>query len=251
MEQRVLIVEGDNEQRTLFAQWLAATGYQVQAVGDGAEALRLAVADPPQVVVVDTNIEDSALGAHQLCLQLKSHALTQTIPVVMITYQNRVTDILQGLEVGADHFLMKPFESEYFLNRLAQLFSGTSIAAAAAAAAAADVNQPLGRLIEIFNAVIWRQVVDIVGLPTLHLMIEQGQIRASFHGSYIQALTITETGLDATVALRLAAKYGGSQSEIATAFTTFTAVTLDILAKLTGDILIKGIRAEMLTRINR
>ncbi len=101
---RVLIVEDDPTVAEVVARYLLREGYQVEAVADGAVGLERALADPPDLVVLDLMLP--TLGGLELCRRLRAVA---PIPVIMLTARGEEADRIIGLELGADDYVAKPF----------------------------------------------------------------------------------------------------------------------------------------------
>ena len=101
----VLIVDDDEEIRDLLANYLAGFSIQAQAVGDGA-AMRSAMAENRfDAIILDLMLpgEDGL----SLCRQLRA---STDIPIIILTARGESTDRVVGLELGADDYVMKPFD---------------------------------------------------------------------------------------------------------------------------------------------
>ena len=101
---RVLIVEDDPNVSEVVARYLLREGYQVETVADGAEGLRRALAEPPDLVVLDLMLPN--LGGLELCRRLRKAV---PVPVIMLTARGEEADRIAGLELGADDYVAKPF----------------------------------------------------------------------------------------------------------------------------------------------
>ncbi len=104
MVARVLVVEDDPNVAEVVTRYLEREGYQVDAVADGAEALRRALADPPDLVVLDLMLP--SLSGLEVCRRLRASA---PVPVIMLTARGEEADRIAGLELGADDYMAKPF----------------------------------------------------------------------------------------------------------------------------------------------
>lgn len=100
---RVLVVEDDAALRDTLRTGLRAAGFDVTAVGLGADAVREADRYPPDVAVVDVNLPDDS--GFVVCVRLKERG----VMVIILTVRTAVDDRLHGFEVGADDYLGKPF----------------------------------------------------------------------------------------------------------------------------------------------
>lgn len=136
---RILVVDDDPALRELLTTYLAANGFAVEAVGDGA-AMRTALAGGlPDAIVLDLMLpgEDG--------LALTRAVRTQSnLPILMLSARGEEVDRVIGLEVGADDYLAKPFGPRELLARLRALLRRGQPAADAVAAAAATGQQHFG-----------------------------------------------------------------------------------------------------------
>jgi len=101
---RVLVVEDDPNVAEVVTRYLEREGYEVDAVADGAEGLRRALAAPPDLVVLDLMLP--SLSGVEVCRRLRAVA---PVPVIMLTARGEEADRIAGLELGADDYMAKPF----------------------------------------------------------------------------------------------------------------------------------------------
>jgi len=101
---RVLIVEDDPNVAEVVARYLAREGYEVEIVADGALGLERALADLPDLVVLDLMLP--SLDGLEVCRRLRAQA---PVPVIMLTARGEEADRIVGLELGADDYIAKPF----------------------------------------------------------------------------------------------------------------------------------------------
>jgi DNA-binding response OmpR family regulator len=101
---RVLVVEDDPNVAEVVTRYLEREGYEVDAVADGAEGLRRALAEPPDLVVLDLMLP--SLSGVEVCRRLRAVA---PVPVIMLTARGEEADRIAGLELGADDYMAKPF----------------------------------------------------------------------------------------------------------------------------------------------
>ena len=97
-----------------------AEGYRVLAAGDGAEALRIALADNPDLIIAD--IAMPGLDGWELCSQIRANPFTSFIPFVFLTAKTETPDRIKGLQMGADDYLTKPFEMAELIARVHLIF---------------------------------------------------------------------------------------------------------------------------------
>lgn len=103
----VLVVDDERDLRTLLEFNLRQAGYKVAQAATGAEALARARSLRPQVIVLDLNLPD--VSGTDVCRLLKSDEATRQIPILMLTARGSESDRIQGLELGADDYVGKPF----------------------------------------------------------------------------------------------------------------------------------------------
>lgn len=107
----VVLVADDNEDiRDLLATRLGSRGFEVITAPDGQAALDLALNERPAIAVLDWVMP--VIQGHELCVKLKADPRTSDIPVVMLTARGEEEDRLLGLDLGADEYVVKPFDIE-------------------------------------------------------------------------------------------------------------------------------------------
>jgi DNA-binding response OmpR family regulator len=122
---RILVVDDDPALRELLTTYLAANGFAVEAVGDGA-AMRAALAGGlPDAIVLDLMLP----GEDGLALTRAVRTLSN-VPILMLSARGEEVDRVIGLEVGADDYLAKPFGPRELLARLRALMRRSATPAA-------------------------------------------------------------------------------------------------------------------------
>jgi len=116
MAQRVLIVEDEPDIRDLLVFHLEREGYQVTQCRSGAEALRVARATPPDLVLLDLMLPE--MDGLEVCRRLRQEPATQALPIVMLTARGDEVDRVLGLELGADDYVVKPFSPRELVARI-------------------------------------------------------------------------------------------------------------------------------------
>src|ERR1700704_1114451 len=113
---RVLVVEDDDGIAQVLQRSLRMEGYEVKLAGDGVSALDLAHAYLPDLVILD-------LGLPKLDGVDVARTLRQTddVPILVLTARDAVESRVEGLDAGADDYLVKPFERQELLARLRAL----------------------------------------------------------------------------------------------------------------------------------
>ncbi len=121
MNERILIVEDEAPMRTALADLLTAEGYRVLTAADGATGLNRAREEKPDLVLLDVMMPK--LDGFGVCAGLRR--VDSTVPVLMLTAKGQVDDRVQGLDAGADDYLLKPFSTEELLARVRALLRRT------------------------------------------------------------------------------------------------------------------------------
>ena len=138
---RVLVVEDDPAIQELISLHLRLEGYGVVPSADGREALRLARAEPFDLIVLDIMLPGldgiSILGA------IRRDSANQATPILMLTARREETDKVLGLETGADDYLTKPFGIREFVARVHALQRRSGRAADVTSQAPAVTAGPL------------------------------------------------------------------------------------------------------------
>jgi len=114
MNPRLLIIEDERPMRTALADALAGEGYRVLTAADGQEGLDRALAEKPDLILLDLMMPK--LDGFTLCAELRR--LGRAVPVLMLTAKGQIEDRVKGLDAGADDYLVKPFSTEELLARV-------------------------------------------------------------------------------------------------------------------------------------
>ncbi len=121
---KVVVADDNADIRQLLATRLTTRGYEVIEAADGSEALAAIQEHRPDAVILDWVMP--VLPGHELCVQLKSDPGTARIPVMMLTARGSEQDRLLGLDLGADAYVVKPFDFAQVASLLAELIAGRS-----------------------------------------------------------------------------------------------------------------------------
>ena len=112
---RVLVVDDEPAVRTALERALRLEAYDVELAADGQEALdRLAEGSPPDAVVLDVAMPH--VDGLEVCRRLRDAG--DRTPVLMLTARDAIDDRVEGLDAGADDYLVKPFSSRELLARI-------------------------------------------------------------------------------------------------------------------------------------
>jgi two-component system phosphate regulon response regulator PhoB len=117
--QLILIVDDERDLRTLLDFNLKQAGFRTAQAQSGAEALARARALSPALVLLDLNLPD--LSGIDVCRLLKADEATRGIPILMLTARGAESDRILGLELGADDYVVKPFNVRELSLRVAAI----------------------------------------------------------------------------------------------------------------------------------
>jgi len=113
---RVLVVDDDTRIREVLRRQLSYEGYQVSLAADAREAFAQVAENPPDLVVLDWMLP--GMSGLEICRRIRQ---TDDMPILMLTAKGTLDDKVDGLDSGADDYLVKPFEAEELLARVRAL----------------------------------------------------------------------------------------------------------------------------------
>ena len=125
MSQKVLVVEDDNNIAELLRLYLQKDGFEVSHAADGGKAVEMAKEIQPDIVLLDIMLP--VMDGWQVCRELRK---TMKMPIIMLTAKGETEDKVSGLEMGADDYIVKPFEVKELLARVHAVLRCTSSACA-------------------------------------------------------------------------------------------------------------------------
>lgn len=120
MKERILIIEDEERILQFLRRGLTYEGYIVDTALNGSEGLAIAREYPPDLVILDWMLP--GMDGLEVCRRLRS---ASKVPILMLTAKDSVPDRVDGLDAGADDYLVKPFEFEELLARIRALFRRT------------------------------------------------------------------------------------------------------------------------------
>ncbi|MBW4442765.1 MAG: response regulator transcription factor [Plectolyngbya sp. WJT66-NPBG17] len=113
---KILIVDDDTALRTALIRYLEKRGYAVQDAASGIEGLSQFEQDPPDLVVSDVIMPK--MDGLEFCRRLRSLRAGQLVPFIFLSSRGEVEDRVQGHSIGADDYLIKPFEPRELLAKI-------------------------------------------------------------------------------------------------------------------------------------
>jgi two-component system, OmpR family, alkaline phosphatase synthesis response regulator PhoP len=114
--ERILVVDDEEDLLELVNYNLSKEGFRVRPVTSGEEALAEARETLPDLIVLDLLLP--AVDGLEVCRRLKSDPRTRHIPIIMLTAKSEESDMVAGLELGADDYVTKPFSPRVLLARV-------------------------------------------------------------------------------------------------------------------------------------
>ena len=121
MKPRILVVDDEPEAVELVEFNLKQAGYAVSTAVDGAEALKKARSQTPDLIVLDVMLPE--MDGFEICKTLRDEAPTARTPILMLTAKAAEIDRVLGLELGADDYLTKPFSPRELLLRIKKILA--------------------------------------------------------------------------------------------------------------------------------
>lgn len=121
---RILVVDDEEDILELVKYNLEREGYLVDCVETGEEAIERAIAIRPDGILLDLMLP--GVDGIEVCRELRKNPDTRTIPIIMMTAKGEESDVVSGLEVGADDYVPKPFSTKVLVARLRALLRRTA-----------------------------------------------------------------------------------------------------------------------------
>ncbi len=116
MSERVLLIDDDPDIVRHVTSILELEGYATKSALTAEEGLAVALSDPPDLILLDLSLDDGA--GLDVLTRLRTHPATTNVPLVLLTAASQVTDVVRGLDAGADDYINKPFAVDELLARL-------------------------------------------------------------------------------------------------------------------------------------
>jgi two-component system phosphate regulon response regulator PhoB len=160
MSPTILVVEDDPALAELLRYNLAREGFAVTTAADGDAALVTAEDSPPDLMVLDWMIP--GLSGIEVCRRLRRRDATRAMPIIMLTARGEETDRIEGLESGADDYMVKPFSPGELAARIRAVLRRTG----AVAGADTEVIEVGGVRLDLARHRVTRQGRDVHLGPT-------------------------------------------------------------------------------------
>ncbi len=117
--ENILVVDDEEDVLELVRYNLDKSGYQVETASSGEEALAKARRKLPDLVILDLMLP--GMDGLEVCKKLKNDAKTEGLPIIVLTAKGEETDVVTGLELGADDYVTKPFSPKVLIARVRRI----------------------------------------------------------------------------------------------------------------------------------
>ena len=118
---KILIAEDERDIRDLVAFTLRFAGHEVFAASNGQEALEMAPNVGPDLILMDVRMP--RMTGYEACKAMKADPNLKDSPVVFLSAKGQETEIQQGLEVGAEEYLLKPFAPDQLSGKIKEILA--------------------------------------------------------------------------------------------------------------------------------
>lgn len=115
-KEHIHVVEDEEDILELIKYNLSKEGYQVSSSTSGEDAIRAVESKPPDLILLDLMLPGA--DGFEVCRRLGNNPVTRDIPIVMLTAKGEESDIVTGLELGADDYITKPFSPKVLIARI-------------------------------------------------------------------------------------------------------------------------------------
>ena len=122
MGRKILVVEDDRNISDLIQMYLVKEGFDVRMAGDGGRAMEEFHREIPDLILLDIMLP--VMDGWTVCARIRE---TSKVPIIMLTAKSEVFDRIQGLEMGADDYIVKPFEMKELIARINAVLRRTEI----------------------------------------------------------------------------------------------------------------------------
>lgn len=114
--EKILVIEDDEDIQELVRYNLESDGYKVTCTPSGQDGLKIAESITPDLIILDRMLP--GMEGLDVCRALRAADKTKNIPVIMLTAKGEESDIVAGLELGADDYITKPFSPKILIARI-------------------------------------------------------------------------------------------------------------------------------------
>jgi two-component system, chemotaxis family, chemotaxis protein CheY len=117
---RVLVIDDSRAVRMVIGRIMRELGFEVHEAGNGREGLeQLGRMERPDVILVDWNMPE--VNGLEFIAAVRRNAAYEATPIIMVTTETEMNQVVRALETGASEYIMKPFTKDIILDKLAML----------------------------------------------------------------------------------------------------------------------------------
>jgi len=120
---KILIVDDDPDIRDVLKLTLSEENYEILEAGDGEEALKTIHDNQPDLILLDYKIPK--VDGREVCRRIKKDLLLRHLPIIMVTGKGDISDKVDGIDAGADDYIVKPFEPKELMARIRMILRHT------------------------------------------------------------------------------------------------------------------------------
>jgi len=121
MPSKILLIDDEVNITTMAGEALKQQGYEVVTASDGASGLKTAIAEKPDLIVLDRNMP--GMDGIEVCRKIRETESLMGVPVIFVTAKDEKREILDGLAEGANDYITKPFNIEELKESVKNLLS--------------------------------------------------------------------------------------------------------------------------------
>ncbi len=121
MSKRILVVDDESKIADVVKSYLEHSGYEVYTAFSGKHALDLFSEKNPDLIILDLMLPD--ISGEEICRRIRENS---TVPVIMLTAKVSDNEVINGLDIGADDYVLKPFSPKQLVARVAAVLRRTS-----------------------------------------------------------------------------------------------------------------------------
>ncbi len=125
MSLKILVVDDEPDIRDVLKITLEAEKYEVIEAENGEEAIKIVSQKVPDLVLLDYKMPK--MDGREVCRRIKKDILLRHLPIIMVTGKGEITDKVDGIDAGADDYIVKPFEPEELLAHIRMILRRTEI----------------------------------------------------------------------------------------------------------------------------
>ena len=118
---KILVAEDERDIRELVVFTLNFSGFNVAAVNDGIEAIEKAQQDEFDLILLDVRMP--RMSGYEACRRLKEIEKTKDVPVVFLSAKGQEAEVQQGIEVGAEAYILKPFAPDQLTRQVTNILT--------------------------------------------------------------------------------------------------------------------------------